>query len=527
MKPSRYREQWRAWRERPEPATLSRLARGIAGSFVDHHYQNGEYVRDYIDLLCEMATAFPEAERNAVAAGALFGVIVEELCDDYEDFQWETYNRVMSQVISYCRALPAGRSLDACLSRFGLRTEEAIYRRAKRIHTARPVLKTDRPIKKVLVLSRVTIGADVAIVSVIVQRLQRCFPEAQIVLAGPGKLRQLFGGNRGIRFGEVSYGRRGGLWERLGSWFEVGAILARESQDCGPGGLICVDSDSRLLQLGLLPLDLEDTDYFYFNSHRNDPGTETARMAELTNHWLDEVTGRKDFAYPCLWLSPDEGRVGRDVVEALRAGGARRAVTVNFGVGGNPRKRLGPVFEKKLVADLLDEPGTVVILDRGFGPEEREAAGEILDFVRERGRAVQELRCGDEGAVGLSGGVLGVEAGIGDMAGLIGASDEFIGYDSACQHLAAAQEVPTLTIFAGTNHPRFIRRWSACGKSPNQIVHVNTLSDPGHIEVDEVIERIRQERAGREEVVSPSGTRVADYGLRSRRTGRPIKSKRS
>ena len=53
-----------------------------------------------------------------------------------------------------------------------------------------------------------------------------------------------------------------------------------------------------------------------------------------------------------------------------------------------------------------------------------------------------------------------VEAGIGQTAALIGTSDDFIGYDSACQHIAASLGIPAVTVFAGTNNPRFIRRWS-------------------------------------------------------------------
>jgi ADP-heptose:LPS heptosyltransferase len=90
-----------------------------------------------------------------------------------------------------------------------------------------------------------------------------------------------------------------------------------------------------------------------------------------------------------------------------------------------------------------------------------------------------------------------VECGIGEMAALIAHSDEYIGYDSACQHIAAAARTPVLTIFAGSNNMDFVRRWSACGDTDCRIVHVNTLSDPTHVDIDEVISRIMQERAAR------------------------------
>ena len=83
------------------------------------------------------------------------------------------------------------------------------------------------------------------------------------------------------------------------------------------------------------------------------------------------------------------------------------------------------------------------------------------------------------------------------MAALIAHSDEYIGYDSACQHIAAATKTATLTIFAGSNNTNFVRRWSACGDTECRIVHVNTLTDPQHIDVDEIIARVMQERANR------------------------------
>ncbi|MDH3998673.1 MAG: hypothetical protein OET90_07515, partial [Desulfuromonadales bacterium] len=65
-----------------------------------------------------------------------------------------------------------------------------------------------------------------------------------------------------------------------------------------------------------------------------------------------------------------------------------------------------------------------------------------------------------------------------EAAALIGCSDEFIGYDSACQHIAAAQDVPTYTIFAGSNNARFVRRWCPSGLGKREIIHVDTLTQP-------------------------------------------------
>ena len=94
----------------------------------------------------------------------------------------------------------------------------------------------------------------------------------------------------------------------------------------------------------------------------------------------------------------------------------------------------------------------------------------------------------------ISNGVIGMQTRIGEIAAIISKCDEYIGYDSACQHIAAALEIPCLTIFAGSNNMRFIRRWSAFSPNSCQIVHVDTLTNPAAIDVEDIITRIMNQR---------------------------------
>jgi ADP-heptose:LPS heptosyltransferase len=79
---------------------------------------------------------------------------------------------------------------------------------------------------------------------------------------------------------------------------------------------------------------------------------------------------------------------------------------------------------------------------------------------------------------------------VGEITALIALSDEFIGYDSACQHIAAAQKVKTYTVFAGTTNVRFIRRWKACGSDTSEIIFVDTISKDSHIDNADIIGRL-------------------------------------
>ena len=497
MKQSKYHQRWIALRREPASGEqLVHLSRQVALTFLDHYYQDGQYEEDYISLLCEMATAFTNSEQNRIASGALFGIVVENLCDDYEKAQLGMYNHIMSQVVSYCRSQPAGEYMDKILNSFGLHTAGDLQGRAERVHANSYTSRAVNDPKRFYILSRVTIGADVAIVSVIIQQLTARFPEAEFVIFGGPKLLEIFGGNKNLRILEAAYPRQGTLMDRFHCWKTIMDHLVEENKTIGEEDFILIDPDSRLTQLGVLPLVSEDR-YLYFNSHTTEPEMDEACMAEITNYWANCVLGGSQFYTPRLWLDKNIQLEGKNIVERFRGKGADWIVTMNLGVGGNQRKRVGREFEIRLILKLLEEPNTVVILDKGFGMEERNEFEAIAAILQSHGVQMAQMKVGDPATEGFSHGVLGVECSIGQMAALIEAGDEYIGYDSACQHIAAAVSIPTTTVFAGTNNPAFIRRWSAYGDTPCHVIHAGVQPDGRCIDVDDIVERIMQERTRR------------------------------
>ncbi len=491
MNPTHYRDIFNSLTTNNiDAARLEQLARQVAYSFIDHCYFDDHVEPAYIDLLCDLATQMPDKQLNRIGAAALFGVVIERLCDDYEDFCFNTYNRVMTQILSYCRRLGEGEKLDVLLRRFRLHTARDISARAEQVHRHKYTWDTSIELDRIVVLSRITIGADVAITSVIVQRLQDMYPQAEIILVGPEKLGQLFDACRNVRILPLNYTRRGGLVERFEVWNDVLDMLSPYTTgDAAPRTLV-IDPDSRTTQLGLLPL-TSGNNYLYFDSHRDS----FAAMAELTNEWLDDVFGGGNFRYPAVWPAAHHQKAAYDLLHRLRQGGCRHVVTVNLGVGGNSLKSLGLPFEQKLIPALLSQPDTVVILDKGFGPEEARQAATLQQAVREHNHPTCEADFSVWPGDAMKHGLLTVNCTIGQMAALIGQADEFIGYDSACQHIAAAQAKPTITVFAGTNHPRFVRRWRACGPAATKIVHVDAAGRENHNDLAGVVERVMQERS--------------------------------
>ena len=73
------------------------------------------------------------------------------------------------------------------------------------------------------------------------------------------------------------------------------------------------------------------------------------------------------------------------------------------------------------------------------------------------------------------------------LAGLIGESDLYIGYDSAGQHIAAALGVPCIDVFAGYSSRRMLDRWRPTGKASTRVVAV----DPANGDDDDnLVERV-------------------------------------
>jgi ADP-heptose:LPS heptosyltransferase len=494
MKTTYYRQRW-AHLKTPiiEPEEFMRLAQQIAYSFMDSYLKDCHYEADFIDLLCEMTTFSEETNVNGIAARALFSIIIESLCDEFEDLQTETYSRVMAQIISYCRKLRTAAELDRCLQDFEIFSSDDLLTRIEKIRGNPGMLSPRHQVAKILILSRVTIGADVAINSIVIQRLSQLYPSAEIVMIGGVNLDEIYGGNSKIRFCKVSYNRRGGLLDRLSSWQSVLNIIRRELAACPLSHTILMDPDSRLSQLGVLPL-ISSDHYFFFDSRSEGSFAGNLSMPQLTNTWLDRITGVEDFRFPKVWLLPQNIRRAERFYEKLKANGAGRVIAVNFGVGGNPRKKVGRLLEQTLLLSLLKEPNTVILLDKGFGDEELQYAGTLLKTIKTKGYAILDSVFEHGPDAALNWGVIGLQTRIGEISALIAACDEYIGYDSAGQHIAAALKTPCLTIFAGSNNMRFIRRWSAFGPNTCRIVHVDTLTDPTAVDVEDVVSRIMIER---------------------------------
>ncbi len=288
---------------------------------------------------------------------------------------------------------------------------------------------------KVYVLSRVTLGSDIKITSVLLDAAKKRYPEAEIVFVGGQKSAELFAGDPRVQWLRADYPRGGSVQDRLD-------FLRRLHFEDG----IVLDTDSRFTQLGLL-LPCPAERYFHFPSrtYRSDSDLP---LGALAAKWAEETLGVKASGYIA---------VGRADLP-----GKRPFAAVSLGVGGNQTKRIGGNFEVRWLQSLAARFGRIFI-DRGAGGEERER---VTAAVEQEGGSFEFC-----------------DGSFAEFAGVIGACAEYFGYDSAGQHAAAAMGVKATVVFAGAPNEKFRQRWRPEG-APVHIIPADGKT------VDQVLEEL-------------------------------------
>ncbi len=489
------------------------LPEQLVTEFLSEYRSSGTYLRDRIARLAELATSV-DARVTEFATRALFTALVERLADSFETHSVSLYNRAFGQLIQTCRAHPDAEPVDHELRRFGLVSEEDLTGRAEGLRAVWPLAATSNPrrnIRRVIVLSRVTLGADIAVTSVIIERIKRSLPSAEIVLIGGRKAFELFGGDPRLRFKEAGYRRAGTTIERLLAWIDLLGCIRESIEGLARGEYLIIDPDTRLTQLGLLPvgradfhqpgsapheqsLATQESDYLFFPS-REYGGSTSHSLSQLTSTWLDEVFAENLPTQPRVSPRSSDIEAARNLTAGMNRD-SRPIIAINFGVGENEFKRIGGDFEPTLVSRLIQE-GAVIVLDKGAGESEIGRADAVIAAamrIEREGQRVRAVEINEQSLVSssssekLDADILVWNGRIGMLAGLIGESSLYIGYDSAGQHIAAALDVKCIDVFAGFSSPRMLDRWRPTGRAETRLVAVDTLS--GAANANEVIEAV-------------------------------------
>lgn len=424
-------------------------------SFWRHHSRRRSPLRSSVARLAELALDSDEAVA-AEGTRVLFERIVEPLCDGFTRRGSDTYRRIFAQIIMLARRRPQCRTLDEALTRAGFVSERDLLRAPN----PSPLSDEERDrIRKVTVLSRLTLGADVSMSMPILQRAEALFPRARIAFLGndaAGVIARCFSR---VDHVEVPYGRGAFLAERLNAWPALCNAVRAECADVPPEEHLLIDPDSRLTQLGLMR-PVADDRYFHFPS-RCYGAHSTDSLRTLSAKWMSETFGVVMAPEAPLLIGDAEAKWA----EGLRAACASRPlVSVSFGVGGNDRKRAGIAFEADLVECVVAQGGTV-LLARGVGQQETGECRLLCGLLAERGIRVEHLPAGCVQAPAPGGAdVVTWQASVDAFIAAIRCADLYVGYDSAGQHIAASLGVPVLSLFIETAGRRHALRWSPQGR---------------------------------------------------------------
>jgi hypothetical protein len=275
----------------------------LAREILDACLRDGTWPSRALDDLIERALDEDDSFRARAATRALFGTVIEGLGDLFSPALCDVYARLFARVIA--RALPEHNAHDLLFR----------YNRIRQVRRF-----PGGEVLRVFVLSRVTLGADVAVTSVVLDAAKKRFPDAEICLVGPPKNAELFSADPRITPIALFYGRSALLRERLDAAAELVVAVDEPSS-------IVIDPDSRLTQLGLIPLGDDDARYFFFES-RAFGGDTNFSLPRLTAAWLSEVF---DVENATPYVAP--------AVQAKLAD-----ITVSWGVGENQQKRVPGYF---------------------------------------------------------------------------------------------------------------------------------------------------------------------------------------
>jgi ADP-heptose:LPS heptosyltransferase len=451
---------WRAWQTGQPAAEGFHLADDIAAAFTAAFYMKEPEDLRLVDLLCEMATA-GEAVIAQAASVSLFSKIIETLSDDFSESGAAACSRVLLRILAFVRKQPEGRELDLLLKQKGFTQTSELLSRFEKICEKRVLSDRQREkVQKIIILSRVTVGADIAITRIIIQRLRNSFPHTELVLIGPGHLSDMFAEMPRCRCVPFIYKNDGTLVEKMTSWPSLLATVTQESKDCAADEILLFDTDTRLSQLGLLPLSHDDNTWYFPSRTIGYADVRQKSLYDLSNQWMNTILREnKPTSFSPLFSHIEEAY--SSLRRRLKKNRAAFIITINFGVGNDPQKKIDAAFELTLLRELLKTPQTVVILDSGCGEEERQRTEEHLRVLKLSGTTAQTIAQGEKiKKISLSHGILSHQGPLGDLGKLIRISDCFIGYDSCGQHIATAAGTPSVIIFAGAPSARFVARWS-------------------------------------------------------------------
>lgn len=361
------------------------------------------------------ACASPDDALAVPAARLLIGRVVEDLSDRFDPALVECYVDLFTEALAACQPVWSAQFLRT---------------RYQQLRTGSPP-PAALPVSQVYVLSRITLGADIAVTSVFLDAVSKRYPQAVIWFVGPAKNFDLFAGSPRVRHWPLDYPRGATLPQRI-------ALAEQLTGLSDEPGTLLVDPDSRISQLGLLPL-APSTRTLFFESRTADSDTQRT-LSEIASSFCFLRLAVPDAA-PFLALPQPLLHSARD----QRQQAPHAPISISLGVGGNPAKRASAPFEADLLR-VLAATGRPLWIDAGAGGAEADC---VRNAVTAAALPAQQVTI--------------LDGSFARFCAHIAESALYVGYDSAGQHAASALGIPGITVFRGFVNSRMLARWTPRG----------------------------------------------------------------
>ena len=335
---------------------------------------------------------------------------------------------------------PQGQWMKLYFKRLGISSVENLINYA---NTPSKDIQCRQKLKKIAVLSRVTIGADIAISSIIVQRLRKTFPQAEICFLGDHStnllLMQGAGANR-VHLMEKHSTLN--ITHYFSSWRYLVDFFASENYD------IIIDPSSRFTQAGLLPLTpLPATNHLIFEDNVY-PDGKILKNGELVNWWLDNILKEKQTIYPHVKVEEEDVSLARRML--MQYFQNDHVPWVSLVLSGNLLSKSDKYFslneELRLATELI-KSGRKILLIRAQGMD-GVRTDRLAELLREKGMSLPflDVTTAFEKVQNACQGLI-IEGTIQLISSFLKNTDLIISYDSMGAHLGSALNVQTIVIY--------------------------------------------------------------------------------
>ncbi|HEC91984.1 MAG TPA: pyruvate kinase, partial [Candidatus Atribacteria bacterium] len=368
-----------------------RLAQRAVDIFMQAYRKQDEILIETADFLTHMRLS-KDSEIASIGTKAMMKGIIEPLADTFLEKDSEVRFDFNLRVVEICRQQREGKFIDEVLKRLGFLDEKSLRERKDIVRKIRYLHPSRRDkIKKIFILSRITIGADIAITNRLITGFLKTFPFAEIVLFGNRRtLNEICGGENRIRIESLPVLPKGAgtAIDRFLPWAEIVKVLEEEIKELKTNeDFIIFDPASRIGRVGVLPFihkDKELLHYYFFEGNLTSTQRPVKRKSDLYQEFAQNCFGIS-LEYPTVFLKKEDVIFAQKIWESYDLG-KYFVIALQFGVGGDNNKRIWnhtseeeivSYFEKSLIQRLLAE-GHSLLIDKGFGWYEETQINEIL-----------------------------------------------------------------------------------------------------------------------------------------------------